>query len=95
LIAPASWSASKIFPKQYGERIATEFSGPEGGHLQVAEIVDKTASIHDLLRKVEAKAKEIEAPRDILKTALPRAIEDAAEHSKAGGAEKFHDGQRK
>jgi hypothetical protein len=50
------WLASKIFPKQYGDRNVTEVSGPAGGPIAVKQIEDSTPSIRLLLRQALASA---------------------------------------
>jgi hypothetical protein len=45
------WLASKIFPKQYGDRNVTEVSGPAGGPIAVKQIEDSTPSIRLLLQQ--------------------------------------------
>lgn len=43
------WLASKIFPKQYGDKQTTEISGPAGGAIKL-ELEDSTPSIRLLLQ---------------------------------------------
>jgi hypothetical protein len=34
------WLASKLVPKKYGDRVAAELSGPDGGPIREALIVE-------------------------------------------------------
>ncbi len=55
------WYASKVAPKRWGDRIATEVSGPEGGPVQIAPAMplvprEIANGIKALLTKAEAAA---------------------------------------
>jgi hypothetical protein len=45
------WLASKLFPRQFGDVVRNEVSGPAGGPIAVKQIEDSTPSIRLLLQQ--------------------------------------------
>ncbi len=55
-IEARKWMAGKLRPKKYGERIAQEISGPDGGPVQVDD-TQAASRIASLLARAEARRK--------------------------------------
>jgi hypothetical protein len=61
------WLASKLFPRQFGDVVRNEVSGPAGGPIAVKQIEDSTPSIRLLLQQclaAEPKVVDVAAEED-------------------------------
>lgn len=65
------WAASKLYPARYGDKVAAEISGPDGGPIQSQSVV---VDIQAGLDAIRARMRESEAPaQDAPESSLPPA----------------------